>query len=63
MEKMEQEITVQKEHGVTDIKVDAETFKSKYWEYGDWGNSGVDVSKWPNTSYAKFYVVDTFRVN
>lgn len=59
---MEQSITYQKLNGVNDIVIDSRTFKSKYKNYGDWGNPGKDPKKWPNTSYAKYYGINSITV-
>lgn len=57
---MEQQIAEQKTNGIKDIIVEKNTFKSKWWSYGDWGNPGNNTEVWPNTTYAKYYEVDTF---
>lgn len=61
-EAMVQSVEIQKAQGVKNITVDAETFRSKYWSYGDWENpQGVEnINRWPNTSYATYFGVETF---
>ena len=56
---MEKSISEQKQQGNSIIIINKRTFDSKYWSYGDWGNPGEDSSVWPNTSYAKYYEVDS----
>lgn len=56
---MEQDIQAQKNAGKTDIVIDKNTFSSKYRNYSDWGNPGGDPDVWPNTTYAKFYGVNS----
>ena len=51
----------QKQRGIKHIVVDKDTFESKYWNYGDWGNPDEHVTEWPDTAYAKAYGVETFR--
>lgn len=56
---MEKNIAEQKKQGITNVIVESNTFKSKYWGYGDWGNPGEDPSVWPNTTYANYYGVES----
>ncbi len=58
---MERSIMEQKQRGIKHIVVDKDTFESKYWNYGDWGNPDEHVTEWPDTAYAKAYGVETFR--
>lgn len=56
---MEKSIVEQKNQGINEIVIDRNTFISRYWGYGDWGNPGENPSEWPNTSYAEYYEVDS----
>lgn len=56
---MENTITEQKAKGINNVIIDESTFRSRYWNYGDWGNPGTDSSVWPNTTYANYYGVES----
>jgi len=58
--KMISDIEKQKTAGVTNIIVDNGTFKSIYWNYGDWSNPCENPEGWPNTTYAEYFKVDSF---
>lgn len=59
-ERMLASIAAQKALGVTELIVEAQTFKSYYKHYCDWGNPGEDPEKWPNTTYARVFGVEKF---
>ena len=59
-EKMEESISAQKSQGLTCVVVDKNTFASRYWGYGDWGNPGTNPDVWPNNTYANVYGVEKF---
>lgn len=50
----------QKAEGMEDVVVEAETFRSKWRNYGDWGNPGSDATVWPNTTYANYFGVKSY---
>ncbi len=54
-------IEQQKNAGLQDIVVSNKTFHSFYKNYGDWLNPGSDTEVWPNTIYAKYFGVRTFK--
>lgn len=60
-EKMLGSINAQKMLGEKNIIVDSNTFRSRYSGYGDWGNPHDKPTEWPNTTYAKYFNVDTFK--
>lgn len=61
-DKMVESVQRQKAQGIKNIVVDKNTFRSRYWSYGDWGNPlGIEnINNWPNTSYAQHFSVDSF---
>lgn len=61
-DKMVESVQRQKAQGIKNIVVDKNTFHSRYWNYGDWGNpKGIEnINNWPNTSYAQHFSVDSF---
>ncbi|MEL3908173.1 MAG: DUF6056 family protein [Treponemataceae bacterium] len=61
-DKMVESVEVQKAQGIENVVVDKNTFQSKYWSYGDWGNpQGIEnIDQWPNTSYANYFGVKTY---
>lgn len=56
---MENTIAEQKAKGINNVIIDESTFRSRYWNYGDWENPGTDSSVWPNTTYANYYGVES----
>ncbi len=60
--KMEASINKQKSEGISNIMVDKDTFISKFWSYGDWGNPTEDTEDWVNKSYSNYYGVETIVV-
>lgn len=61
-DKMVESVEAQKAQGIENVVVDKNTFQSKYWSYGDWGNpQGIEnIDQWPNTSYANYFGVKTY---
>lgn len=55
-------IDAQKAMGNEYVVVRADTFRSYYKGYGDWGNPNENINEWPNTSYAKVFGVKKFIV-
>lgn len=55
-------IEAQKAMGSEVAVVSADTFRSNYRGYGDWGNPNQNTNKWPNTTYAKVFGVERFVV-
>lgn len=56
---MERSIEEQKSQGIRALVIDSNTFTSRFWNYGDWGNPGENPHIWPNTTYANYYGVDS----
>lgn len=52
----------QKQAGSKNIVVDKATFRSAWWNYGDWGRPTEDIKDWCNERCAKFFGVETFVV-
>ena len=61
-ERMLASIEAQKALGSTSAVVSADTFRSNYSGYGDWGNPTPNTNEWPNTTYAKVFGVEKFIV-
>ena len=57
--RMEQSIMAQKNEGIFNVIIDKNTFISKYWSYGDWGNPTEDKNDWVNVSYADYFGVES----
>ena len=55
-------IQQEKQNGNLDIVIDVKIFKSYYHKFSDWGNIGHDKDSWPNTTYAKFFKINSIRV-
>ncbi|WP_337190723.1 DUF6056 family protein [Helicobacter saguini] len=60
-EQMLGSIDAQKRLGQKDIVVDSNSFGSKYSRYGDWMSPGKNADVWPNTSYANYFKVNSFK--
>ena len=52
-------IEFQIQEGKHDVIVDKNTFVSKYWNYGDWGNPDEGSEGWVNKLYADVFGADT----
>lgn len=61
-ERMLASIEAQKALGQTNAIISADTFRSNYRGYGDWGNPSKNTNEWPNTTYAKVFGVEKFIV-
>lgn len=61
-ERMLASIEAQKALGQTNAIISADTFRSNYRGYGDWGNPNKNTNEWPNTTYAKVFGVEKFIV-
>lgn len=61
-ERMLASIEAQKALGSEIAIVSADTFRSNYRGYGDWGNPSQNTNEWPNTTYAKVFGVKEFIV-
>ena len=61
-ERMLSSIEAQKALGAKEVIVSADTFRSNYRAYGDWGNPNENTNEWPNTTYAKVFGVEKFIV-
>ena len=61
-ERMIASIEAQKAMGSEVAVVSADTFRSNYRGYGDWGNPNQNTNEWPNTTYAKVFGVERFVV-
>ena len=61
-ERMLSSIEAQKAMGSEVAVVSADTFRSNYRGYGDWGNPNQNTNEWPNTTYAKVFGVEKFVV-
>ena len=61
-ERMIASIEAQKAFGAKEVIVSADTFRSNYRGYGDWGNPNENTNEWPNTTYAKVFGVEKFVV-
>ncbi len=61
-ERMIASIETQKAMGSEVAVVSADTFRSNYRGYGDWGNPNQNTNEWPNTTYAKVFGVERFIV-
>ncbi len=61
-ERMLASIEAQKALGSDTAIVSADTFRSNYRGYGDWGNPSQSTNEWPNTTYAKVFGVEKFVV-
>ncbi len=61
-ERMIASIEAQKAMGSKVAVVSADTFRSNYRGYGDWGNPNQNTNEWPNTTYAKVFGVERFVV-
>ena len=61
-ERMIASIEAQKAMGAKEVIVSADTFRSNYRGYGDWGNPNENTNEWPNTTYAKVFGAEKFIV-
>ncbi|PAF41536.1 DUF6056 family protein [Helicobacter sp. 11S02596-1] len=54
-------IQAQKTMGNRDIVLDERFFRSRYRNFGDYGNPGTEANRWPNPNYARYFDVDSIR--
>ena len=55
------DIENEKQKGNTAVVVDKNTFISRYWNYGDWGNISDNPDSWPNDVYAAYFGLKSIR--